>query len=58
MSEVALRLENGRVVLEGSSRELRDNEEVREFYLGVDASGQRKGFRDIKHYRRRKRWVG
>ncbi len=51
-------LENGRVVLEGSSRELRDNEEVREFYLGVDATGQRKGFRDIKHYRRRKRWVG
>lgn len=51
-------LESGRVVLEGSAGELRDNDEVREFYLGVDASGQRKGFRDIKHYRRRKRWVG
>jgi branched-chain amino acid transport system ATP-binding protein len=51
-------LENGRVVLEGSAKQLADNEEVREFYLGVDATGQRKGFRDIKHYRRRKRWVG
>lgn len=51
-------LENGRVVLEGSARELSENEEVREFYLGVNASGERKGFREIKHYRRRKRWVG
>jgi branched-chain amino acid transport system ATP-binding protein len=51
-------LENGRVVLEGTSAELRSNEDVREFYLGVDAKGQRRSFKDVKHYRRRKRWVG
>lgn len=58
ISDYGYVLENGRVVLEGSSDELRDNEEVRESYLGISSSGRRKGFRDIKHYRRRKRWVG
>ena len=51
-------LENGRVVLEGTAAELKRNEDVREFYLGVDASGKRKSFKEVKHYRRRKRWVG
>ena len=49
-------LENGRVVLDGSARELSDTEDVKEFYLGLSASG-RKSYRDVKHYRRRKRWL-
>lgn len=49
-------LENGRVVMEGSAEDLRNNEDVKEFYLGVSGEG-RKSFRDIKHYRRRKRWL-
>jgi branched-chain amino acid transport system ATP-binding protein len=49
-------LENGRVVMEGNARELANNEDVKEFYLGLGTSG-RKSFRDAKHYRRRKRWL-
>ncbi len=49
-------LENGRIVMDGVSAELADNEDVREFYLGVAQDG-RKSFRDIKSYRRRKRWL-
>jgi branched-chain amino acid transport system ATP-binding protein len=49
-------LENGRVVLDGAASALRDNEDVREFYLGV-AGGDRRSFRDGKSYRRRKRWL-
>lgn len=49
-------LENGRVVMEGVAEELRSNEDVKEFYLGI-SSGGRKSFRDVKHYRRRKRWL-
>jgi branched-chain amino acid transport system ATP-binding protein len=49
-------LENGRVVLDGSAGSLRDNEDVKEFYLGLSSSG-RKSFRDIKSYKRRKRWL-
>ena len=49
-------LENGRVVMEGSSRSLSDNEDVKEFYLGI-SSGGRKSFRETKYYRRRKRWL-
>ncbi|MDP1635280.1 MAG: ABC transporter ATP-binding protein [Gallionellaceae bacterium] len=49
-------LENGRVVMEGDSKELASNEDVKEFYLGLSSAG-RKSFRDIKHYRRRKRWL-
>ena len=51
-------LENGRVVLEGTSKELASNEDVREFYLGMTAEGERKNYREVKHYRRRKRWLG
>ena len=50
-------LENGRVVMEGAADQLANNEDVKEFYLGLSASG-RKSFRDVKHYRRRKRWLG
>jgi len=49
-------LENGRVVMEGDADELRSNEDVKEFYLGLSTAG-RKNFRDTKHYRRRKRWL-
>jgi branched-chain amino acid transport system ATP-binding protein len=49
-------LENGRVVMEGMAEDLRNNEDVKEFYLGLSSQG-RKSFRDIKHYRRRKRWL-
>ena len=49
-------LENGRVVLDGEAAALRENEDVKEFYLGLSESG-RKSYRDVKHYRRRKRWL-
>ena len=50
-------LENGRVVMDGEGSHLRENADVKEFYLGMGAKG-RKNFRDVKHYRRRKRWLG
>ena len=49
-------LENGRIVMDGTAAELRSNEDVKEFYLGLSATG-RKSYRDVKHYRRRKRWL-
>jgi branched-chain amino acid transport system ATP-binding protein len=49
-------LENGRIVLDGAAAALRDNEDVKEFYLGI-AEGRRKSFRAGKHYKRRKRWL-
>jgi branched-chain amino acid transport system ATP-binding protein len=49
-------LENGRVVMDGEAKHLAENEDVKEFYLGLATAG-RKSFRDIKHYRRRKRWL-
>ena len=49
-------LENGRVVMDGEAKSLRENEDVKEFYLGLSTGG-RKSFRDVKHYRRRKRWL-
>src|SRR5262249_7873281 len=49
-------LENGRVVLDGSAETLRQNEDVKEVYLGLGATGRR-SYRDVKHYRRRKRWL-
>jgi branched-chain amino acid transport system ATP-binding protein len=49
-------LENGRVVMEGAAADLATNEDVKEFYLGLSTSG-RKSFRELKHYRRRKRWL-
>ena len=49
-------LENGRVVMDGEAASLAQNEDVKEFYLGLSTAG-RKSFRDVKHYRRRKRWL-
>ena len=51
-------LENGRIVLSGPAENLKDNENVREFYMGLSAVGSQKSYRDVKHYRRRKRWLG
>ena len=50
-------MENGRVVLEGKPEELRENADVKEFYLGLSELGGRKSYRAVKHYRRRKRWL-
>lgn len=50
-------MEQGRIVLEGSAAELRENPDVKEFYLGLGDEGGRKSYRDVKHYRRRKRWL-
>jgi len=50
-------LENGRVVMEGAASHLAENEDVKEFYLGISTAGRR-SFRETKHYRRRKRWLG
>jgi branched-chain amino acid transport system ATP-binding protein len=49
-------LENGRVVMDGEAKALAENEDVKEFYLGI-AQGKRRSFRDVKHYKRRKRWL-
>jgi branched-chain amino acid transport system ATP-binding protein len=50
-------MENGRIVLCGPAETLRDNEDVKEFYMGFSAVGSRKSYREVKHYRRRKRWL-
>jgi branched-chain amino acid transport system ATP-binding protein len=57
--EIVKDLENGRVVMDGQADDLRNNEDVKEFYLGVAANddGSRKSFKDVKSYRRRKRWL-
>jgi branched-chain amino acid transport system ATP-binding protein len=50
-------MENGRIVLDGTQRDLQENKDVQEFYMGLSEVGQRKSYRDVKHYRRRKRWL-
>ena len=55
-AEYAYILENGRVVMEGTAESMRDNEDVKEFYLGISGEG-RQSFKDVKQYRRRKRWL-
>jgi branched-chain amino acid transport system ATP-binding protein len=50
-------MENGRIVLEGDAEKLRSNSDIKEFYLGLNEVGTRKSYRDVKHYRRRKRWL-
>ena len=51
-------MENGRVVMEGSAGDLLNNPDVQEFYLGMGHTGDKRSYRDVKHYRRRKRWLG
>jgi branched-chain amino acid transport system ATP-binding protein len=50
-------MENGKIVLGGPAEKLRDNEDIKEFYMGLSAVGSRKSYREVKHYRRRKRWL-
>ena len=50
-------MENGRIVLDGEAEKLSANEDIKEFYLGLTGVGQRKSYRDVKHYKRRKRWL-
>jgi len=51
-------MENGKVVLDGPTEKLKDNEDIKEFYLGLSEIGERKSYREVKHYKRRKRWLG
>jgi branched-chain amino acid transport system ATP-binding protein len=51
-------MENGRIVLDGPAEQLATNEDIREFYLGLNQLGERRSYRDVKHYKRRKRWLG
>jgi branched-chain amino acid transport system ATP-binding protein len=50
-------MENGRIVLDGSAEALRENADIKEFYLGLTEVGARRSYRDVKHYKRRKRWL-
>ena len=50
-------MENGRIVLEGAANTLRENADIKEFYLGLTEVGGRKSYREVKHYKRRKRWL-
>ncbi|MDF1555708.1 MAG: ATP-binding cassette domain-containing protein, partial [Deferrisomatales bacterium] len=57
MSTYSYIMESGKIVLEGPSKELRNNPDVKEFYMGVTQGGGRKSFKDVKSYKRRKRWM-
>jgi branched-chain amino acid transport system ATP-binding protein len=57
VASYAYLLENGRVVLEGTPARLRENQDVQEFYLGLTDVGARRSYHDVKHYKRRKRWL-
>ena len=50
-------MENGKIVLDGPAEKLRDNEDIKEFYLGLSSVGGKKSYREVKHYKRRKRWL-
>lgn len=58
LSEYGYVMENGRVVIDGPSDKLKENEDIKEFYLGLSELGKRKSYREVKHYKRRKRWLG
>jgi branched-chain amino acid transport system ATP-binding protein len=58
VADYAYVMENGRVVLDGHSAQLAENEDIKEFYLGLTQVGERKSYRQVKHYKRRKRWLG
>ena len=57
VSDYAYIMESGKIVLEGPSRELKDNPDVKEFYMGITQGGGRKSFKEVKSYKRRKRWM-
>jgi len=50
-------MENGRIVLDGPSAKLKENEDIKEFYLGLSQVGKRKSYKDVKRYKRRRRWL-
>jgi branched-chain amino acid transport system ATP-binding protein len=56
-AQYAYVMESGRIVLDGDARTISENEDVKEFYLGLSGVGHRKSYREVKHYRRRKRWL-
>jgi branched-chain amino acid transport system ATP-binding protein len=56
-AQYAYVMESGRIVLDGDAGTISENEDVKEFYLGLSGVGSRKSYRDVKHYRRRKRWL-
>ena len=58
IAEYGYVMEDGRVVLDGPGDKLRDNEDIKEFYLGLSEVGARKSYKEVKHYKRRKRWLG
>ena len=57
VADVAYVMETGRVVLDGTAEELAENEDIKEFYLGLSDLGKRKSYKEVKHYKRRKRWL-
>ncbi len=58
IAETAYVMETGRIVMDGPSDQLAENADIKEFYLGLTQVGERKSYRDVKHYKRRKRWLG
>jgi branched-chain amino acid transport system ATP-binding protein len=58
VADYAYVMESGRVVLDGPAAQLAQNEDIKEFYLGLTQLGERKSYREVKHYKRRKRWLG
>ena len=50
-------MENGRIVMDGPAEKVQDNPDIKEFYLGLGEFGARKSYKDVKHYKRRKRWL-
>jgi branched-chain amino acid transport system ATP-binding protein len=58
LSQYGYVMENGRIVLDGAADKLKNNEDVKEFYLGFTGAGSKRSYRDVKHYKRRKRWLG
>jgi len=58
IAEYGYVMENGRIVLDGPTSKLRDNPDIKEFYLGLSKKDEKKSYRAVKHYRRRKRWLG
>jgi len=58
IAEYGYVMENGKVVLDGPASKLKENEDIREFYMGLSQVGEKKSYREVKHYKRRKRWLG
>lgn len=57
LAEYGYVMENGKVVLDGPAEKLKDNEDVKEFYFGLSRLGEKKSYREVKHYKRRRRWL-